>query len=412
MIVGTNVDPRHGYDPADIAGPGVGWVRSVVRPDHDLGPWLNACHAAGLKVLVVIARESLRRGWTYGAAARHYAARYGGWADAWQIGNESDHRSPSSWTLPVGRVGKLVDMFHTAMPNATLIGPGLVSGQPDYAQGLPANILVAIAIHPYGRGPSAGEPYAFGPVEDLAGLYRRFDKPIWVTEWGGPIQDFASEHERAKYHSKMLLALRDAGVEAAFQFCWSDGIVPGFGLVDAQGNAKESYAAFYDGAIAAQQPAAPAILDYRGQLPKRAGRPYWKRPLEGIDHAVIHYTAGSAAATVEDVARYQTGPGSHLPFPEIAYHLFVGSDGSVAWCHDFDVRTWGSDGAGWNERAVHICYGGAFQPTNAQLGGLRAAILHAQQGLRHDLIVVGHKNTSQTECPGPTWANWRWSVLP
>lgn len=82
MQLGVNVDPRHGFRAGDIAAPGVAWVRTVLTPNddpstgsgHSLGPWIEDCHAHGLKVLGVIARESFRRGWTYKHAARYYAA--------------------------------------------------------------------------------------------------------------------------------------------------------------------------------------------------------------------------------------------------------------------------------------------------------------------------------------------------
>jgi hypothetical protein len=104
-------------------------------------------------------------------------------------------------------------------------------------------------------------------------VYRRAGKPIWVSEFGGPDRDFADEAARAAYHGTMLLALRDADVGAAIQFCWADSMVPGFGLVDAQGVAKESYAAFYAGAIAAQFAPEPEV-DFAAQL------------IAGIDDAV------------------------------------------------------------------------------------------------------------------------------
>ena len=49
-------------------------------------------------------------------------------------------------------------------------------------------------------------------------------------------------------------ALDAAGVAVACQFCWADGMVDGFGLLDSAGTPKESYAAFVGGTRALYAP--------------------------------------------------------------------------------------------------------------------------------------------------------------
>lgn len=163
--------------------------------------------------------------------------------------------------------------------------------------------------------------------------------------------------------------------------------------------------------------AEPGIVnDLRGALSVRAGHnqanPYPQRNVGRVDSAVIHYTAGSPDATTEGIARYQIGPTSHLAFPGIAYHMVANHDGSVDWCHDFDRRTWGSDGAGWNERGIHIVYAGNVGPTSGQKAAIKEAIRFAQGELGRELAVVGHKDTGSTSCPGPQWPGWRAEILP
>lgn len=446
MQLGVNVDPRHGFRAEDIAAPGVAWVRTVLTPDYALWPWIEDCHAHDLKVLGVIARESFRRGWIYKHAARYYGRHYAPSLetpdsrpetklDAWQIGNEPDLRSPSSWAMRPERLGRLLRAFRAALPDATIIGPGLASGQPSYpSRFLPyaGAVLDAIAIHPYGQRPTPDFPspaWGFGEVQTLVDLYRQVTtKPLWVTEFGGPDRDFDDEHQRAQYHSEMLLALSRAGVEVAMVFCWSDAMVPGFGLIDAQGAAKESYAAFFDGARAilrqAQDERAvpqspipnpqPPFVDYRGQLP--ANGHYAERPIDRIIGATLHYTATPASLTVEQIAAGQlqrdAAPGGPK-FPAIAYTLVVPEDGSVALCHDLGVRTWHSDASGRNDRYVGIAYIGNHEPNPAQLAGLRSALRWVETQLGRGLQVIeGHKDGRGTACPGPMWPGWREAVLP
>jgi len=131
----------------------------------------------------------------------------------------------------------------------------------------------------------------------------------------------------------------------------------------------------------------------------------------------IHYTASSPDTTVEETATYQTGdtspPLPGLPFPEIAYHWYVEGDGTLVRCHEFDRRTWGSDGPGVNERAIHCCYAGSLAPNDAQLVGIRDAVILSQNELGRSLIVEGHKDTgSATQCPGVHWPSWRAAILP
>jgi len=156
------------------------------------------------------------------------------------------------------------------------------------------------------------------------------------------------------------------------------------------------------------------VTDLRGALPTRSGTSgrYPLRDVRPVDLAVIHYTASSPSTTVRGTAGFQTGPDAQLDFPAIAYHLFVEASGAVYWCHDFDRRTWGSDGPGVNERGVHICYSGNRAPTAEQLGGIRTAIRFAQHQLGRSLTVEGHKDRSSTSCPGPHWPSWRAAVLP
>lgn len=149
-------------------------------------------------------------------------------------------------------------------------------------------------------------------------------------------------------------------------------------------------------------------VDRRGTLPTRPGAtPYPKRSLAAVNRFRVHYTAGVTLTTVDNVAAYQTGPGSHEAFPEIAYHLCVDGWGVVSWCHDFNVRVWGSAQPGSNERDIHCVYTGLFEPNGEQMPGIKHALAWAEQEMGMTLELLGHKDGYATSCPGPTWPDWK-----
>lgn len=160
-------------------------------------------------------------------------------------------------------------------------------------------------------------------------------------------------------------------------------------------------------------PATP--VDMRGKLPTRAGAPgYPTRSMNNVQLYTVHYTAGPPTQTVQQVASYQVGPTSQLPFPAIAYHLFVDGGGVLYWCHNFDRRVWGSDGTyqgqAVNDIAIHACYAGNVQPNPKQLEGLRQGRLFANSVVGRQLTVRAHSDDGATQCPGPHWAQWKVQV--
>lgn len=152
------------------------------------------------------------------------------------------------------------------------------------------------------------------------------------------------------------------------------------------------------------------ITDVRGQLPVRPGVGAYRVRTTTIDMFTIHYTAGLPTQTVSQVATYQVGATAQLPFPAIAYHLFVEQSGKVYWCHALNVRTWGSGGTGINDRAVHCCYAGNVEPNNSQISGIKDALAFAETNLGRTLSVRGHKDDDATACPGAKWDTWKGKI--
>lgn len=248
-VLGCNIDGRGAAVQSAVKAVGASWVRLVLLPDRDTRQLVSMYQSVGLKVLGVVARESVEAFGqhdspaTWDLAAENYRRRVGNILDAIQIGNEPDHESPSSWTLSADKINDLARAFHGFKVR---IGPGLVSGQPRYAAGLDASLFEAYAVHPYGRAPTRDWPYgSFGYVGDLLDQYVPFAPRarLWVTEYGTD-----NQAQQAKYVGAMSRTLREhPAVDAAMVFCWSDrsGVSP-FGLLDLNDRPKAAHAEFYE----------------------------------------------------------------------------------------------------------------------------------------------------------------------
>lgn len=268
MRLGINANPAQGFSPQELKDLGAQAVRFPIRLDFDYKPFIREAQALGLEIRPVLARESFRPG-HYLEGMKTYHRRYPS-VNTWQVGNESDQKgSASSWYLTPSSLSRLLSSARSAFgADAVLVAAGMVSGQPEYLDRVDLSEADALAIHPYGqRGwddfPRPG--WGFGNVADLLDLYRRFNKPLWVTEFGGEAALFRDEHERAQYLSNMVIALNEAGVVEADYFCYSDLMVDSFGLLDQEGNPKESYAAFLG--------ATGYLAAGSGTTPSPAGKP-------------------------------------------------------------------------------------------------------------------------------------------
>ncbi len=109
-------------------------------------------------------------------------------------------------------------------------------------------------------------------------------------------------------------------------------------------------------------------------------------------------------------AREQTKAG--VPFPTLAYHLFVEESGAVYYANDIGLRTWHNAGANHNATHISVCYAGDDQPTRAQIEGIGRAIAWCQRQLGRELSISGHKDAPyDTRCPGDPWPGWRQELL-
>lgn len=294
---GINI-PGDGYgaEPERLASLGSRWQRPVLRSTIDLNPYIDACHARGLKVVGIVARESLGGAvltpkWSisdwlqslvapksslpeietspltmeFRDAAQFYANRYAGKLDLLQIGNESDHISPSSWSMDHDELNELLYQFNVWFPEETLIvGPGLVSGDATWVRGIDQSLIDLCAVHGYGQRPW-GEPSDwpwlpgnFGRIGDLLQRYADELEPginLAATEIGLSTTEVTHE-QQAEYTEEIMRAFitwkanpRPGGhkapiLELACLFSLGDWMVPEFGIFDAAGNPKPAAAAY------------------------------------------------------------------------------------------------------------------------------------------------------------------------
>lgn len=230
-MIGINFPADMRLSPGFAQLLGARWIRVVLLPHVDLTEWIQEAHRRGLKVLGVIARESLDPNFeAFAYTAAMYAERYGSTLDAIQGGNEADHESPSSWTMEQGQLNNLLFAINQHFPETTIVGPGLVSGNPHYLDAVDLDLIDYVAVHGYGTRPSnIGDwselPGNFGTIGELLDRYRYHGKNFWLTEIGLSTHE-VSEEFQARYLEEWFKAVKlRTDVETAFWFCADDNQV-------------------------------------------------------------------------------------------------------------------------------------------------------------------------------------------
>ena len=329
--IGVNVDRAGRHDPAVVRGLGATWIRIVAMPDIDLSVYFRNCRQAGLKILLVLAKES-------GGDYARYQRLYGALVDAVQVGNEPDLDSPSSWTLSQGELVALGKAARAAFPFTPLVCAGLASGHPEWLDGADLSWCEALAFHPYLKdAPSDTDLEDLPDVDGLVRAYQRFGKPLLMTEWGW----WGSEEGRATEEVRDMVrwAGRTGDVEVFFYFCADDAMVPPFGLLDAKGKPKGRATAFKEQAplaihslwptVAPEPPPAgpapwawwtPEQLAAAAACPLPAVRENWPRLVEQMTHAGIYgrmvalamigTIAKESASTFRPIHEYRNADGS------------------------------------------------------------------------------------------------------
>jgi hypothetical protein len=304
---GVNV-PRDGSASAGmLRSLGATWIRIVAMPDLDLTSYFQELRAHGIRILLVLARES---GGDIGA----YARLYGSLVDCVQPGNEPDHVSPSSWTMTQAEFVSLGKAARQLFPTTPIVTAGLVSGHPSWLDGLDLSWADALAVHPYGKSPDPQWPHpgwGTGFMGDLLDGYAAYGKPLLVTELGLSTDQVTPEFQ-AEYLDRCAGYLNHrADVEAWLWFCLDDErMVPQFGLVRSEGDEKPSADAFRAAAAVQihslwpptqeppepEQPMKPDPWQFwtAEQIAQAAGvsvalvREHWPRLVEQLGHCGIN----------------------------------------------------------------------------------------------------------------------------
>lgn len=220
--LGLNVR-RDGSDPLTaVRYLGASWIRIVATPEHDLRTYFSNCKAFKIKVLLVLARES-------GGDYARYRDLYGGLIDAIQVGNEADLVSSSSWTMSQLELAALGRSVRAIFPTTPLVCSGLASGQPGWLDGMDLSWCDAIAVHPYAKDSESATDLEDQPdMQPLLREYKRFGKPILVTEWGWPSDDEPRASEEIT--DTIDWAVGTDEIEAFFYFALNNDVIP-FGLL-------------------------------------------------------------------------------------------------------------------------------------------------------------------------------------
>jgi hypothetical protein len=265
-------------DPANPAGNpsaeqlkeiGVRWVRIEWKAHLGFGFYdaiVSSYRAAGLRVLLLVDYASVPgkpgsnagdADWlsylsSFAEGVRNLAEHYRDGVDAWQIWNEPDLFHPGTGYdpgVPAQHFGAMLRRSVEAIRPYSIrpiVTGGLASGDPGYlasardaAGGLPVD---AIGVHPYGQRAPDDWPnpsWGFGNMSDLFDRYLVFGLPLWVTEIGT-----VDESVQAAYLENVFSLVRDeysGRVPVVLWFCWSDGMVPPFGIVTSAGEPKPAY---------------------------------------------------------------------------------------------------------------------------------------------------------------------------
>lgn len=242
MQLGINVDPVHGFTVDEIVATNCQFVRFPFWWDtgFDYKTWVAALQDYGIESMAVLDKRAMAGSGTIERKMTRLLRRLPT-LYYWQIGNEpdADASSESSWHMNKSTFSRYLQVAVRVFNGRYVIAGGLISGDSEWLTDVNISRIDAIAVHPYTQTPES--------VLVLLDRYSKWSKPTIISEFGGQDGLFNNEHERAVYHSEMIQAMAShALVGMASVFCFSDSMVDGFGIVDHDGNPKETYAAFHD----------------------------------------------------------------------------------------------------------------------------------------------------------------------
>jgi hypothetical protein len=271
--IGINIAADGAPGGAAVRDLGARWARIEIVDGQPTGAALADLRAHDIRVLAIVNYSTVgsypgyyecgpgagfddwRARWV--ARVGEVAAAYGDSIDAWEVWNEEDHPvapcdgSPVEYNpgMPAHVFGPMLRDAYVAIrasSNAPIVMGGTDSGQVSYVTNAITDGVLwadAVAIHPYGVAPDGS--WCPNPGEDINCEWGTFHSkieeygaatglPIWITEFGVRTQDVVHQ---ASYLEDGFRAAAAHG-SPAFYFCYSDAMVPPFGLTFADGTPK------------------------------------------------------------------------------------------------------------------------------------------------------------------------------
>nr|XP_050863643.1 peptidoglycan recognition protein 3-like [Vespula vulgaris] len=172
------------------------------------------------------------------------------------------------------------------------------------------------------------------------------------------------------------------------------------------------------------------LLNFYRRTPNIISRQQWgARPpkttipalkINPVPYVVIHHSdtvgCNTQAICQARVRSFQNNHMNTKKWDDIGYNFLVGEDGNV-----YEGRGWGKHGSHsvqYNAKSIGICLIGKFTNTVPNSASVRAtqnliAYGVANNKIKSDYKLLGHRQTAQTSCPGnalynliKTWAHW------
>lgn len=140
------------------------------------------------------------------------------------------------------------------------------------------------------------------------------------------------------------------------------------------------------------------FVDLRPTLPTHPTLRYATRASGAVTGVIVHHTAGAGTVPWATIARQHVTSNG---WPGIGYHFGIAPSGTVSLLNGIDVISYHAGAA--NADTIGICFAGNFEtanPTDAALEAYEALCALLADWLRHDLRRSGHRDVSQTACPG------------
>ncbi|MEP7292509.1 MAG: cellulase family glycosylhydrolase, partial [Chloroflexota bacterium] len=289
---GINIDPNNPANGTPTAGAlgnlkadGLHWVRLVFNAEalgglnldqvcQRYGQIIDGYHSSNIGVLVVLNNQTvtgiapwnrpLGPQWqayidrfrdVCTTIATAFRAKNNGKNLAYEIWNEQDGGltfiEPEKFKILLKAAA---DAIKAADPKAIRVSGGLFGSDPiaymkicrDANGRLPVD---AIGVHPYTR-------FFINPANmdvDLKKMYNTFfSLPLWITEFndgGVTPENYQVVSEKMNDYDKLLRNKLKGVVDVAIWYSWSDGMNPGFGMIDSGGNPKgRVFDAFFNAA--------------------------------------------------------------------------------------------------------------------------------------------------------------------